>query len=215
MLATVMPRRSLQSIALGCAVFGLAFGTHDDCFAADPTMSDFIGTFMLAIKDSQKPVPTTHVCEIKDAQIRCVIEVDRKPWGMCTVQGRELVVEPLPPKQGTLSLKRRSAGELVGWHKGDGAATEWVLKRTRVVYRWLHQAGTGKPREIQLWSTGRINAPDGRASWKYNPAKRELILYWAESRDTCTVSEDGRSYRGRSNNKKKSLITGTLIEEGE
>jgi hypothetical protein len=80
---------------------------------------------------------------------------------------------------------------------------------------WQHKAGKGEAK-ITLHFNGRINDPDGPDTWTLQGST--LILRWPNNNapggawvDTCTVSEDGRSYQGT--NQIGFLIIGKKISD--
>lgn len=73
--------------------------------------------------------------------------------------------------------------------------------KSRAPVVWMHQAGDSTPGEMALHPNGKINDPDGQSSWTLTG--KTLVLRWADRRapggfwiDNCTVSKDGKTYRG-------------------
>jgi len=95
-------------------------------------------------------------------------------------------------------------------HKPDG-------KEPQVVAVWRHSAGGGRGGEIKFYSNGRINSPDGRATWGVQG--NVLILVWPADRapggrwiDRCVLSPDRRFYLGKNQN--NVTIRGRLVQGG-
>jgi len=85
-----------------------------------------------------------------------------------------------------------------------------------VVEAWMHRAGRGRESKMLLYSNGRINKPDGAATWSRDG--RKLELRWPGERapggvwiDRCQISIDGKSYSGR--NQEAVRISGTLVPQ--
>ncbi len=86
-----------------------------------------------------------------------------------------------------------------------------------VVSAWEHQA-SGKPAHpLRLYSNGRIESPDGTATWDVND--KALILSWPDAKnpklistDTLALASDGQSYLGKSSNGR--AITGKRLQKG-
>ena len=83
--------------------------------------------------------------------------------------------------------------------------------RRDVATVWLHKPGNGEPGVMTLLPNGKINDPNGQASWTLTG--RTLVLRWPEPRltggfwiDTCTLSDDGKTYLGA--NQKNMPIVG-------
>jgi hypothetical protein len=81
------------------------------------------------------------------------------------------------------------------------AAARRADNKSDIAVVWLHTAGNGEPGEMTLHPNGKINNPNGQDSWTLTG--RTLVLRWASTRapggfwiDTCTVSDDGKTYRG-------------------
>jgi hypothetical protein len=71
----------------------------------------------------------------------------------------------------------------------------------RIVGKWTHVVA-GRPQEIALLRSGKINDESSRASWTLHGTI--LVLTWPNGDapdgawvDTCRVSEDGSSYAGK------------------
>ncbi len=67
---------------------------------------------------------------------------------------------------------------------------------------WSHQANWGEARSIRFLENGRLNSPEGPATWALDGAR--LTLRWPDSRapggaweDDCVVAPNGRFYVGR------------------
>jgi hypothetical protein len=81
------------------------------------------------------------------------------------------------------------------------AALRAVANKLDVPGVWLHQPGNSEPNDMALLPNGKINHPDSQDSWSLTGTT--LVLRWASPQarggfwiDTCTVSDDGKSYRG-------------------
>jgi hypothetical protein len=181
--------------------------------AAESGATDIPGTFILTITDPRRSGPAQWVCEIAPGTETTpgTVMVDQKTWGAWTLDDDAFVVRAVPPRQGEVRLRKRGAGGLVGQHVTDQGTAKWSLERVQVVSRWIHQAGNDRPREIRFWSTGAVDAPDGRVKWSINPQKRELLLRWPMTTDRCRLSPDGLRYEGRNEN--GTLITGRQVVE--
>ena len=120
--------------------------------------------------------------------------------------------------QVVLSFSDSSLGEAVVKRKARDIFTasntqqngeSWVMEMRRlvVVAVWQHKAGNDRPWSMKLWSNGRVGKPDGKATWQLKG--NQLTLKWpAGWVDRCTISPDGRFYKGRNQNGVH--ISGTL-----
>lgn len=86
----------------------------------------------------------------------------------------------------------------------------------RVVAIWKFGLVGRQPNPIELLSNGAVNTPASKNSWKMEGNK--LIFYWPNDRapggvwiDTCTLSADRKSIRGR--NQLGASVAGTLVTE--
>lgn len=86
----------------------------------------------------------------------------------------------------------------------------------RVVALWMFGLVGKEPGRVALLSNGAVNSPTGKSSWKVDGNK--LIFYWPNERapggvwiDTCTLSADRKSIRGR--NQLGASVAGTLVTE--
>jgi hypothetical protein len=66
---------------------------------------------------------------------------------------------------------------------------------------WRQQGGDGNPAPIRFLANGRINDPNGKATWSLKGSR--LTVRWPNKNapggawiDTCILSNDGRSYTG-------------------
>ncbi|MGO8746745.1 MAG: hypothetical protein ACLQNE_12210 [Thermoguttaceae bacterium] len=88
--------------------------------------------------------------------------------------------------------------------KSEGLALAAPLRaadKSDVAGVWRHKSGNSQPEEITLLPNGKINNPDGQYTWTLTG--NTLVLRWASPQapggfwiDTCTVSDDGKTYRG-------------------
>lgn len=101
------------------------------------------------------------------------------------------------------------------------AASKPDTNKPHVVATWAHEVGPRrqvKQSTIKLYSNGRINAPDGPATWTLTGTR--LTLRWPNPaapggawEDDCTLSPDGKTYLGR--NQRGVRISGVKVSEGD
>lgn len=79
---------------------------------------------------------------------------------------------------------------------------------------WNHSVDGGREHAITLYANGKINDPNGTATWSLNG--RMLVLRWPDASapggawiDTCQISADWRTYVGR--NQSGNVIGGTRV----
>ena len=79
---------------------------------------------------------------------------------------------------------------------------------------WNHSVDGGREHAITLYANGKINDPNGTATWSLNG--RMLVLRWPDSSapggvwiDTCQISADWRTYMGK--NQSGNVIHGTRV----
>jgi hypothetical protein len=84
-----------------------------------------------------------------------------------------------------------------------------------VVARWRHQSGEGQAMVHELYSNGRINGPESKATWSFD--EEVLELKWPSPKapggtwiDRCKVSEDGKTYSG--SNQIRTKIVGVYVK---
>ena len=89
---------------------------------------------------------------------------------------------------------------------------------SEVMARWRH-FGDGKPQgNHSLYSNGRIDNINGKATWIY--AKGVLIYRWPDASapggawiGTLNVSEDGKAYAGTNNDPRRPKIIGVYLKD--
>jgi len=76
--------------------------------------------------------------------------------------------------------------------------SNWLMGKT-----WMQRVGFGEPMRVQFFSNGRINNPNGGATWSIAPGGN-LTLRWPDPRapggvwvDECILAPDGSYYVGR------------------
>lgn len=108
--------------------------------------------------------------------------------------------------------------EITGTQNADPAPPAAVAtpkrKEPTVVSAWMHRVRGGRASKTVLYSNGRINRPDGAATWTRDGRKMEFR--WPNERapggawvDRCQISSDGRTYAGR--NQQSVEVSGTLV----
>lgn len=131
-----------------------------------------------------------------------------KQIGQWTATDTQVKVAFSDSSQATFRPKGREA--FIGTQvRASGELWGCELQKVFVVAVWEHRWPAGADK-LLFWSTGRLVTPDGASLWERKGDT--LILRHANgSTDTCTVSPDGKSYKGQ--NQGGAPISGKLISE--
>lgn len=75
-------------------------------------------------------------------------------------------------------------------------------KQVQVASVWNHSVNGGREHPVTLYANGKINEPDGTATWSLNG--RLLVLRWPDPAapggawiDSCRITADWRTYVGK------------------
>ena len=112
---------------------------------------------------------------------------------------------------GKAKITFRGKGVFVGtqtYENGDvWTCTLMRLSVVAVGEHWLVRSSSRAP--ITLWSNGHINDPDSSSTWERNGIL--LVLHWSPGNvNYCTLSPDGRTYRGGVYRSRNISVEGTL-----
>jgi hypothetical protein len=121
-------------------------------------------------------------------------------------------MKPLPVDEQTPQAGGADENDLIMWmaYKETKAllkldAAPAPLMEMLTTRTWMQQSGGSGPRPIRFLPSGKINQPDGGATWSLNGSS--LTMRWPGRNapggawiDRCTLSRDGRSYTGTNQN---------------